>query len=84
MPSQASIDIVNALFAGKKDLSDYVDDQMKTLAMDKIGDMKKELGATMFAPTPDEPEAEEPEASFDQETQEEPSDETDNGEDWRH
>jgi len=81
MPSQASIDIVNALFAGKKDLSDYVDDQMKTLAMDKIGDMKKELGATMFAPTPDEPEAEEPEASFDQETQEEPSDETDNGED---
>jgi hypothetical protein len=82
MPSQASIDIVNALFAGKKDLSDYVDAQMKTLAMDKIGDMKKEVGATMFAPTPDEPEeVDQPEASIDQETQEEPSDETDNGED---
>jgi len=82
MPSQSALDIVNSLFAGQKDLSDYVDTQMKSLAMDTIGDMKKEVGAKMFQPTPEEPEeveasaeTEEPEAS-----QEEPTDETDHGE----
>ena len=49
MPSQSALDIVNQLFAGQKDLSDYVDTQMKSLAMDKIGDMKKDVGASMFA-----------------------------------
>ncbi|BCV07290.1 MAG: hypothetical protein CM15mL1_0150 [Libanvirus sp.] len=44
MPSQSANDIVNALFAGQKDLSDYVDTQMKSLAMDSIEDMKKRLG----------------------------------------
>ena len=48
MPSQSANDIVNALFAGQKDLSDYVDTQMKSLAMDSIEDMKKEVGKTMF------------------------------------
>ena len=56
MPSQSSIDIVNTVFGGGKDLSDYVDSRMKELAMDSIEDMKKEVGKTMFAPTPEEPE----------------------------
>ena len=42
MPSQSSIDIVNTVFGGGKDLSDYVDSRMKELAMDSIEDMKKE------------------------------------------
>ena len=60
MPSQSATDIVNALFAGQKDLSDYVDTQMKSLAMDSIEDMKKEVGKTMFAPQEDGPESTEP------------------------
>ena len=88
MPSQSALDIVNSLFAGQKDLSDYVDTQMKSLAMDTIGDMKKEVGAKMFAPTPDEPEVEasaetEPETPDTPEAStEEPTDETDNGTNW--
>lgn len=83
MPSDTSLEIVNALFAGQKDLSDYVDQQMKSLAMDKIGDMKKDVGAKMFAVPEDGPEnTEQPEDAIppDQPT-EEPTDETDNGED---
>ena len=88
MPSQSALDIVNQLFAGQKDLSDYVDTQMKSLAMDKIGDMKKEVGAKMFSVPEEGPEnteqpedavpPDQPEAST-----EEPTDETDNGENWR-
>ena len=36
MPTQAALDIVNALFAGKKDVSDYVATGMKTTAVDAI------------------------------------------------
>ena len=56
---------------------------MKSLAMDKIGDMKKDVGAKMFATPEEGPEnTEQPEDAIppDQPT-EEPTDETDNGED---
>lgn len=60
MPTDAALDIVNALFAGQKDLSDYVDTAMKAVAADAIDDKKKEMGAKLFNPepetTPDEPE----------------------------
>ena len=82
MPSQSANDIVNALFAGKKDLSDYVNTQMKTLAMDSIGDMKKEVGKTMFAPQEEGPEnTEQPVDAIPPDQIEEPKDETDNGTD---
>tara|TARA_B100001113_G_scaffold241105_1_gene198271 strand:+ start:873 stop:1163 length:291 start_codon:yes stop_codon:yes gene_type:complete len=93
MPSQSSIDIVNTVFGGGKDLSDYVDSRMKELAMDSIDSMKQEVGKQMFAPTPETPdEGEETEAekqddaeapgtpsSVEDTSTEEPSDETDNG-----
>lgn len=97
MPSQSSIDIVNTVFGGGKDLSDYVDSRMKELAMDSIEDIKKEVGKTMFSPTPEEPEEgeTEPKAEVDAEADGTPSsveptdepeteetpDETDNGND---
>ena len=56
MPSQPSLDIVNALFAGQKDLSDYVNTQMQTLALDKLDAMKQEVGAAMFAAPEEGPE----------------------------
>ena len=56
MPSQSSIDIVNTVFGGGKDLSDYVDSRMKELAMDSIDSMKQEVGKQMFAPTPENPD----------------------------
>ena len=85
MPSDTSLEIVNALFAGQKDLSDYVDQQMKSLAMDKIGDMKKDVGAKMFATPEEGPEnTEQPEDAIPPDqpeaSTEEPTDETDNGE----
>lgn len=94
MPSQSSIDIVNTVFGGGKDLSDYVDSRMKELAMDSIDSMKQEVGKTMFAPTPEKPEEGEEaevdaeadgtpssvEATDEPETEETP-DETDNGND---
>ena len=85
MPSDTSLEIVNALFAGQKDLSDYVDQQMKSLAMDKIGDMKKDVGARMFATPEEGPEnTEQPEDAIPPDqpeaSTEEPTDETDNGE----
>lgn len=76
MPSQSSLDIVNALFAGQKDVSDYVDARMKELAFDSIDAMKKDVGAKLFASeedTEEETETEEPD--------EETTDETDNGND---
>ena len=80
MPSQSANDIVNALFAGQKDLSDYVDTQMKSLAMDSIEDMKKEVGKTMFAPQEDGPESTEPPVdAIPPDQTEAPKDETDNG-----
>ena len=44
MPTQAALDIVNALFAGKKDVSDYVATGMKTTAVDAIDARKAEVG----------------------------------------
>jgi hypothetical protein len=82
MPSQPSLDIVNALFAGQKDLSDYVNTQMQTLALDKLDAMKQEVGAAMFAAPEEGPEnTEQPEDAVPpDQTEEEPTDETDNGE----
>jgi hypothetical protein len=81
MPSQPSLDIVNALFAGQKDLSDYVNTQMQTLALDKLDAMKQEVGAAMFAAPEEGPEnTEQPEDAVPpDQTEEEPTDETDNG-----
>jgi hypothetical protein len=81
MPSQPSLDIVNALFAGQKDLSDYVNTQMQTLALDKLDGMKQEVGAAMFAAPEEGPEnTEQPEDAVPpDQTEEEPTDETDNG-----
>jgi hypothetical protein len=75
MPSQASLDIVNALFSGQKDMSDYVDARMKELAFDSINSMKKDVGAKLFGSQEgtEEEETEEPD--------EETTDETDNGND---
>jgi DNA-directed RNA polymerase specialized sigma24 family protein len=56
MPTQSASDIVNALFAGQKDLSDYVDTAMKNLAVDAIDAKKQDVGKTMFT-QPEEPEA---------------------------
>ena len=81
MPSQPSLDIVNALFDGQKDLSDYVNTQMQTLALDKLDGMKQEVGAAMFAAPEEGPEnTEQPEDAVPpDQTEEEPTDETDNG-----
>lgn len=71
MPTQSALDIVNAIFAGQKDLSDYVDTGMKLAAFDKIADKKLEVGAKIFAQQPEEETDEEPES------EEETTDETD-------
>ena len=85
MPTEVARDIVNALFAGKKDLSDYVVQGMNAKAVDAIDAHKKEIGKHMFKPQEDGPEnteqpadAEPPEASTETET-EEPKNETDQG-----
>ena len=79
MPTDAELDIVNALFAGQKDLSDFVATGMNAAAVDALDAKKKEMGAKMFAPeTEEEPESEQPEATTDQE---ETTDETDQGRD---
>ena len=85
MPTDAARDIVNALFAGNKDLSDYVATGMNAKALDAIDAQKKEIGKHMFKPQEDGPEnteqpadAEPPEASTETET-EEPKNETDQG-----
>ena len=82
MPTQAALDIVNALFAGQKDVSDYVATGMKDAAVDAIDARKAEVGKTILAPEPpEEEEVEQPEASTETEEQPEetPEDETDQG-----
>ena len=85
MPTDAARDIVNALFAGQKDLSDYVVQGMNAKAVDAIDAQKKEVGKHLFKPQEDGPENTEqpedaapPEASTETET-EEPKNETDQG-----
>jgi len=85
MPTDAARDIVNALFAGQKDLSDYVVQGMNAKAVDAIDARKQEVGKVLFKPQEDGPEnteqpadAEPPEASTETET-EEPKNETDQG-----
>ena len=85
MPTEVARDIVNALFAGQKDLSDYVVQGMNARAVDAIDAQKKEVGKVIFKPQEDGPEnteqpadAEPPEASTETET-EEPKNETDQG-----
>ncbi len=87
MPTQVARDIVNALFAGQKDLSDYVVQGMNAKAMDAIDAQKKEIGKAIFKPQEDGPEnTEQPEDAAPPETEaqtetetEEPKDETDQG-----
>tara|TARA_B100000902_G_scaffold323161_1_gene316837 strand:- start:248 stop:520 length:273 start_codon:yes stop_codon:yes gene_type:complete len=90
MPTEVARDIVNALFAGQKDLSDYVVQGMNAKAVDAIDQHKKEVGKHIFKPQEDGPENTEqpedasPEASAETETEtetEEPKDETDQGRD---
>ena len=85
MPTEVARDIVNALFAGQKDLSDYVVQGMNAKAVDAIDAQKKEVGKVLFKPQEDGPEnteqpadAEPPETSAETET-EEPKNETDQG-----
>jgi len=83
MPTDAARDIVNALFAGQKDLSDYVAKGMNDAAVAAIDTMKQEVGAQMFKePEENPPEEEAPAASAEEETpteEEEPTNETDQG-----
>ena len=90
MPTDVARDIVNALFAGQKDLSDYVVQGMNAKAVDAIDTKKQEVGKHIFKPQEDGPEnteqpedaaPETPEASTETET-EEPKNETDQGGDW--
>ena len=89
MPTDVARDIVNALFAGQKDLSDYVVQGMNAKAVDAIDARKQEVGKQMFKPQEDGPENTEqpedaapPEAEASTETEtEEPKDETDQGRD---
>ena len=85
MTTDVARDIVNALFAGQKDLSDYVVQGMNAKAVDAIDQRKQEIGKVLFKPQEDGPEnteqpadAEPPEASTETET-EEPKNETDQG-----
>ena len=85
MTTDVARDIVNALFAGQKDLSDYVVQGMNAKAVDAIDQRKQEIGKVLFKPQEDGPEnteqpadAEPPEASTENET-EEPKNETDQG-----
>ena len=84
MPTQAAQDIVNALFAGQKDLSDYVATGMNAAAVKAVDDKKQESGKVMFAPQDEGPEnteqPEDAEAPVAQ-TPEETPDETDSGRD---
>ena len=85
MPTDAARDIVNALFAGNKDLSDYVATGMNARAVDAIETQKKEIGSKIFRAVPEDgpenteqPADADPEASLDKET-EVIKDETDQG-----
>ena len=89
MPTDAAREIVIALFAGNKDLSDYVATGMNARAVDAIETQKKEIGAKIFNGQPEEgpenteqPDDASPQASAETETEtetEEPKDETDQG-----
>ena len=88
MPTDVARDIVNALFAGQKDLSDYVVQGMNAKSVEAIDAKKVEIGKHLFKPQEDCPENTEqpadaePEASAETETKtEEPTDETDQGRD---
>ena len=81
MPSQSALDIVNSLFAGHKDIGDYVDAQMKNLALDEIEALKKDVGSKIFSPDEEEVEGETPTAEAEEEQSQETTDETDNGND---
>ena len=50
MPTQAAQDIVNALFAGQKDLSDYVATGMNAAAVKAVDDKKQEIGKPLSVP----------------------------------
>ena len=50
MPTDVARDIVNALFAGQKDLSDYVVQGMNAKAVDAIDARKQEVGKVLFKP----------------------------------
>ena len=89
MPTEVARDIVNALFAGQKDLSDYVVQGMNAKSVEAIDAKKQEMGKHIFKPQEDGPENTEqpadaaPEASAETETEtEESTDETDQGRDW--
>jgi len=78
MPTQAALDIVNALFAGQKDLSDYVATGMKDAAMSAIDAKKVEVGKSFMTPEEEDEEEETPTAETEQpESEEETTDETD-------
>ena len=86
MPTDVARDIVNALFAGQKDLSDYVVQGMNAKAVDAIDARKQEVGKVLFKPQEDGPENTEqpedaaPEASAETENETEVTkDETDQG-----
>ena len=44
MPTEVARDIVNALFAGQKDLSDYVVQGMNAKSVEAIDAKKQEMG----------------------------------------
>ena len=73
MPTQSALEIVNALFAGQKDLSDYVDSAMKVVAVDQIDAKKQEVGSSMFKDPDESPEVE---ASAETEVTDTPPEET--------
>jgi hypothetical protein len=73
MPTQSALEIVNALFAGQKDLSDYVDSAMKIVAVDQIDAKKQEVGSSMFKDPDESPEVE---ASAETEVTDTPPEET--------
>jgi hypothetical protein len=73
MPTQSALEIVNALFAGQKDLSDYVDSAMKVVAVDQIDAKKQEVGSSMFKDPNTESEVE---ASAETEVTDTPPEET--------
>ena len=89
MPTEVARDIVNALFAGQKDLSDYVVQGMNAKSVEAIDAKKQEMGKHIFKPQEDGPEnteqpedaaPETPEASAETENEtEEPKNETDQG-----
>ena len=95
MATQAANDVVNALFAGQKDLSDFVNDAMQAKALDAISATTADVGKTIFTAldaaeeeptedetvTPPDPLATEVDTAVTASTQEPESNETDNGTD---